>query len=132
VLTFVAPAPFGGVLTSVPTKTPYPEVLLTWNAYANAIGYASVARQGCGTTCTCVTWSMAASATYVGASPALQMPDLSGLTGWDSRLQFVMGTAINGEIDAETSTAGSGDFEDPNPISGTVRTNAAFDDSAAP
>jgi len=32
------------------------------------------------------------------------MPDLSTLTGWDAKLQFVTGTAVNGFVLAFTSS----------------------------
>jgi hypothetical protein len=116
------------VLTSVPTTTPYPELLLQWNPYASAIGYGVVARQGCGGAgATCVSWTIGVSATAAGATPSFQMPDLTALTGWDSRLQFVTGTAVDGAIAGQTSTAGSGDFVGPSiPAAGTTRTSAAF------
>jgi hypothetical protein len=125
--TLQTPAPLGGVLSSVPTSTPYPEVALQWIAYANAIGYVASAHQGpCDGTGICVTWSAALSTTVAGASPKFQMPDLTGLTGWDTRLQFVTGTQVSGAVTGETSTAGTSDFYAPGlPASGTTRTTAS-------
>ncbi len=131
--TYSAPAAFGGALASVPTTAPYPLLKLTWSAYANAIGYASSATQTlsaeqCSATanagCT-VGWDFMMSPGYAGDSPSLELPDLSGLAGWTSELQFIAGVAIDGSLEADTSTRGPADFPTMTPMpAGTQRTVA--------
>nr|HEX4318141.1 hypothetical protein [Kofleriaceae bacterium] len=134
--TFVAPPVVGAVLSTVPTTAPYPELALSWSAYANATGYEAVAKQGCAVgnaPTVCLTWTMAMSATVAGASPALQMPDLTSLAGWDTRLQLVTGAPVAGEVAAETSTAGTADFPLSGlPPAGTKRTTATTTFSVTP
>lgn len=125
------PAAQGGATSTVPTSTPYPEIMTTWAAYTGATGYAWIASQPlgpqqCGGQNACaVVWSALLSPGVTGASPAFQMPDLSGLSGWSSELQIVPGSAVNGRLDAFTSSAGASDFPPVNPAaSGTQRTIA--------
>lgn len=125
------PAAQGGATSTVPTSTPYPEVMTTWAAYSGATGYAWIATQPlgaqqCGGQNACaVVWSALLSPGVTGASPAFEMPDLSALAGWRSELQLVPGSAVNGRLDAFTSSAGASDFPPVTPAaSGTQRTTA--------
>jgi hypothetical protein len=131
-LTYTAPAAFTGAMATVPATTPYPEVAVTWPGYTNAIGYAVELRQGCVAQANCTTWSAIVSASYAGASPKFQMPDLSMLAGWDAKLQLVTGRAVAGQVAAETSTAGAKDLAAPAPTPGSTRTSASQAFTAMP
>jgi len=128
--TFVAATPLGTVMPSVASHAPYAMIAAAWPAYTGAIGYAWQASQiQNGGTCAMpggclVAWAIDVSPGYVGGAPQIAMPDLSGLTGWDPRLQMVNATAVNGSVTADTSTAGAADFPEPTFASvGTQRTN---------
>jgi hypothetical protein len=132
--TYTAPAAFADTGSTVATSTPYPMIKTTWGTYANAVGYdwdatQTQATSACGSgftgaTCT-VTWSMVLSVDSVGASPAATMPNLSTLTGWDPRFQFVAGTAVNGEVITAISSYGASDFPNFNaPVTAGTRSFA--------
>ncbi len=132
--TYTPPTPLGGATSSVPTTTPYPEIMTTWNAYSNAVGYAWDARQG-GTTPggTNVRWTTLFGPGYVGSSPKFQMPDLSGLTGWSASLQLVAGTQVVGTSAAMVSSGGASDFPPAAiAVAGTVRTTASSNWTVTP
>ena len=115
--TYNAPAGFSAPTATVAATTPYPIIDTAWSDYPNAVGYTWSATQAltqlqCGTSnggCT-VSWNAQESPGYLGSSPTDQVPDLSSLTGWDSRLQFIAGVAITGSVTATTSTVGASDF----------------------
>jgi hypothetical protein len=128
---FVAPTPLGTVTPSVASRSPYVMLASTWSTYANAGGYVIAANQTPGTQacggfqgCT-IGWTIDASPGYLGAAPQLAMPDLSGVTGWDARLELVAGVAVIGSVTADTSSAGAADFPQQTfAASGVHRTNA--------
>jgi hypothetical protein len=132
--TFVAPAPLGQVMTTVPAKNPYITLQSSWPAYTGAVGYLWNANQA--TTCSgnvaCTTvWSAFLSPGVVGASPAYLMPDLSALTGW--KTAFELGTApIVGSVTAVTSSAGAADFPTGIPAAGTDRVFVRSDYGISP
>jgi len=125
-ITFVAPAPLGAASSSTVSVDPYPQIKTSWQAYPSAIGYRWTAVQQlggfqCGTfTSNCVIAWTADIGAGSGAH-AFQMPDLSEVAGWSANLQFVTGTAITGDAQAFTSTAGSVDFPLDVPAPGTKR-----------
>lgn len=135
------PAALGGATASVPTTMPYPEIKTTWNGYANAVGYAwqasqqlPVAQCGAGAQGPCqVRWTALLSPGVLGASPQYQMPDLSQLPGWTTKLQLVSGVNATGAVEAETSSAGAGDFPPASPAAaGTQRVQVAAAYTATP
>ena len=125
--TYTDPAPLGGATSTVPTTMPYPEILTTWSAYANAIGYLWDARQGLGTSFVPpLEWTAIVGPGYVGSTPKFQTPDLSMLTGWSTTFEFQTGQQVVGSASALTSTAGTADFPIVNPATaGTQRVLAA-------
>ncbi len=111
--TYTAPTALGGATSSVPTMTPYPEIMTTWNGYTGAIGYAWDARQGGGTVggVPAVRWTAILGTTYLGGSPKFQMPDLSTLAGWSQSFAFSpTGGTVAGSVAAYTSSGGAADF----------------------
>jgi hypothetical protein len=125
-LTFTAPAALGGATSAVASQTPYPIIMTTWNAYANAIGYAWDIKQGQGGSvggASPLEWTAIVGPGYVGASPKFQMPDLSTLTGWSAAYQPTTGNPVLGTVGGTTSSAGAADFPTVNPApNGTTRT----------
>jgi hypothetical protein len=126
--TFTAPTPLGDATSQVASMGAYPMITTTWAPYDGTNGYQWVAAQqpfqGCGgnTGCTIV-WSAFLSPGVTGASPGYQMPDLSGLTGWDPALAFIGGSQVTGYAEADMSTGGTGDFPLVTPPpAGTQRT----------
>jgi hypothetical protein len=137
-LTYAAPTPLGGAIASVPTTNPYPQIKTTWAAYSNTIGYNFVALQtltqpqcGGGPACT-IGWTTYLSPGVTGSSPTYQMPDLSGLTGWNAKLQPITGTQVVGTMQAMTSTAGVTDFPPARPTVGTQRAFVRSDWTVTP
>ena len=119
--TFTDPPSLGGASSSVPTTTPYPEILTTWNAYGNAVGYLWDAHQGGASIIPTLEWTAIAGPGYVGSSPRLQMPDLSMLTGWSTSFQMQTGMQVTGSASALTSTAGASDFPTVNPAAASTQ-----------
>lgn len=120
---YVAPAPLGLAMTTVPTKMPYTTLMTTWPAYPEAVGYLWNATQqsSCSGNLACTTvWSAYLSPGVTGASPAYVMPDLSALAGWKDAFQLGT-TAITGSVTAITSSAGAADFPTGVPVAGTDR-----------
>lgn len=138
--TYNAPIALGTVTSTVPSQMPYPMIKTTWGKYAGSVGYNWVATQGLtGTACgagggNCsVLWATVVSPGYVGSSPQLLMPDLSGLTGWDPKLQMQSGANVTGSVVAATSSAGQADFPSVNPAAaGTQRTFVSSNWTATP
>jgi hypothetical protein len=139
--TYTAPPALGGATSSVPTTMPYPEIMTTWNAALNAIGYAWDARQGGGAvgTVPTVRWTVLLGPTYIGSSPRFQMPDLSMLTGWSAGLAFsTTGGMVMGNVAAYGSSGGAADFpaavpgRGSNGAPGTTRTTVTSDWTVAP
>ena len=124
---YTAPTAFGGTIASVAAATPYPQIKTTWSAYTGTIGYAWTAaqpatNQACAGVANCITWTVGVSPGTSGSSPQVQMPDFSALTGWDTKLQFATGTAVNGSVAAIVSSVGPTDFPDlATPPAGTTR-----------
>jgi hypothetical protein len=126
--TFTAPAPLGGA-SSMAMAAPYPRITTTWPAYPDAVGYTWTATQqppfaSCGNALCNVTWAGVLSAGVIGAMPTYTMPDLSQIPGWTATLQFVAATQVSGNVQAETSSAGVGDFPPVTPPA--VGTQRAF------
>jgi hypothetical protein len=136
--TFDAPTPLGGATSQVSTAGAYPQIETTWAPYTGTNGYQWVAAQqpfqGCGTNVPCtITWTAALSPGVTGASPGYQMPDLSGLTGWDPALAFVSGSQVTGYAESDTSTGGAADFPLVTPPpAGTQRTIVRSDFTVTP
>ncbi len=127
--TYAEPAALGGATSSVAAATPYPQIKTTWNSYPSATGYTWSARQG-GTAATpTVRWHATIGPTYLGASPEVQMPDLSMLTGWsNTSWAFQTGTVVNGNTAALTSSAGASDFPPAIPATAAVQRAAVASD----
>ncbi|MEO8844626.1 MAG: hypothetical protein ABI591_30745 [Kofleriaceae bacterium] len=111
-----------GAVTGTAITTPYPRVTSTWAKYAGAVGYTWGATQLA--TGGSVVWTAQLSPAVVGDAGSYTMPDLSGVTGWNTALQMVAGKAVGGGVQAMTST-GAGDFPPlVPPAVGTLRTTA--------
>jgi hypothetical protein len=139
--TYTAPAALGGATSSVPTTTPYPQVMTTWNGYTGAIGYAWDARQGASSVggAAPVRWTAILGTTYLGSSPKFQMPDLSMLAGWSPSFGFTTtGGMVTGTVAAYTSTGGAADFpgavqvRGSNGAPGTTRVTVSNDWTVTP
>ena len=138
---YTAPPAFGTAAAEVTATAPYPLVQTTWASYPSAIGYSWSATQtlpsnqcGVGATQACtLIWGAQQSPAVAGVSPTFTIPDLSGLAGWDARLQFQTGTTISGTETAATSSLGTADFPLVSQAAiGTHRTTASTTWSVMP
>ena len=137
--TWTAPAPLGGVIATIASAAPYPQIMSSWPAYPDAVGYSWQAGQQlsmaqCGGTSGCVVlWQVAISPGAAGAAPMFQLPDLSALPGWNAALQPIAGVMINGFAQAMTSSAGAMDYPPATPpADGTQRAIVRSDYTVMP
>jgi hypothetical protein len=127
---WVEPALLGTVSSMVVATTPYPQIQSTWPAYPGTFGYTwsaseSLDATACGGTGCFVSWDAFVSPGAAGTSPQFQLPDLSAVAGWDSRLALQTGAMAGVLVGAGTSSAGASDFPPVlAPAAGTVRTHA--------
>jgi hypothetical protein len=132
--TFTAPPGLGGAITTIAAGL----ISTTWAAYANAVGYRWEASQTltatqCGTAACAIAWTALISNGYAGGAPMFAMPDLAQLAGFSGDFAFVTGTAVTGDTQGITSSAGVADFPTLAPApAGTQRTNARSDWSVTP
>src|SRR6266536_876617 len=114
--TFVAPTPLGSPNATVAAKMPYPILETAWPAYAGTVGYAwnaqqqLTAQQGGGSSACTVVWTAYLSPGVTGSMPSFRMPLLDTLATWRAGYQLVAGVAAAGDVTAQTSSAGAGDF----------------------
>jgi hypothetical protein len=133
--TYDPPTPLGDVTAQV---APNGQITTTWAPYTGTNGYQWFAAQqpflGCGSNVPCtITWTALLSPGVTGDSPGYQMPDLSGLAGWDPALAFVGGSEVAGYAESDMSTGGAADFPLVTPPpAGTQRTIVRSDFTVTP
>lgn len=136
--TFVAPGLLGAVTSDVTSKTPYPILESTWPPYGNSVGYAwsatqQLGPQQCGGNLACtIAWSALLSPGVTGAQPGYRVPDLSQVTGFSPAYGLVGGAQVLGNVTAQTSSAGAGDFPPGIPANGTTRAFVRTDFAVTP
>ncbi len=80
----------------------------TWAPYPNAIGYTWVANKGYYPE---VAWRGMIGTAYAATAPSFEIPDLSGLPGWDRFIPAAHGdSVIVGLVRAYVSSSGPSDF----------------------
>lgn len=137
--TYTMPAALGAATVTSAGSTPYPRLTTSWSAYPGAVGYTLVETQSSTTAAACnglapcvMIWTAALGPGAAGTSPTYTMPDLSGIAGWNTDLQLVAGTSVNGTVTAVTSSAGATDYPVGIPAAGTTRVFASAEYSVTP